>query len=304
MLNLCTWRIVMDTGISRFRLGDFQCTAVSDGSYTYAPPEFPLPAALLFEDAPQEQLERVLNEYRLEPQQWRVLTTPYICLLVDTGTHRVLLDTGAGAVTPGAGKLMQNLRAAGVAPDDIDIVILTHAHPDHIGGNLDAEGRPAFPNARYVMWKDEWDFWVSGEAEATCIGHTSNLLDCARANLPPIEGQIELVDHDVEIVPGVHILAAHGHTPGHITPVIRSADKELLFISDLALHPIHLERPEWHAAGLDLAPEEVTATRRRLLGRAATEHTLVLAFHFPFPGLGYIQQKDNAWQWQPISAID
>ena len=292
----------MTTDIYRFKVGDFQCVAVSDGTHTYAPPTFPPPAIFLFTNAPRERLEETLREHNLYPGQWAEWVSPYICLAVNTGEHQVLVDTGAGDLAPSTGKLLQNLQAAGIAPEDIDTVIITHGHPDHIGGNTDSEGRPTFPNARYIMWKDEWDFWTSGQAEAKLDEHVREvLLKFARKNLPPIQDQLELVALETEIVSGIRALAAPGHTPGHMALAISSRGEQLLCISDVVLHPIHLEQPEWHAA-VDFAPEQVVATRRRILTMAAAEETLVLAFHLPFPGLGHVGESGDAWQWQPISS--
>ncbi len=194
----------MNTDIYRFKLGDFQCIAVSDGTFTYAPPTFPLPAIFLSANVPTERLEETLREHNLYPEQWAEWISPYICLVVNTGKHQVLVDTGAGGLAPSTGKLLQNLQAAGIALEDIDTVILTHGHPDHIGGNTDDNGRPAFPDARYVMWKDEWGFWTSAQAEAKLDEHVREaLLKFARKSLPPIQGQLELVDHETEIAPGI-----------------------------------------------------------------------------------------------------
>jgi len=282
-----------------FKIGNFECMAVSDGTLTYTPP-----ATFLFVNAPRERLEQALREHNLQPEQWLEWTSPYICLVVNTGEHRVLVDTGADGLGPNTGKLLQNLQAEGIAPEDIDTVILTHGHPDHIGGNTDAEGKPAFPNARFVMWKDEWDFWTSERAELELDEHVREvLLKFARKSLPPIQSQLDLIDHETEIVPGIKAVAAPGHTPGHMALAIASGGEQLLYISDAVLHPIHLEQPEWYAA-VDFAPEQVVATRHRLLNRAAGEKALVLAFHFPFPGLGHIVQKEEAWQWQPIEMTD
>jgi glyoxylase-like metal-dependent hydrolase (beta-lactamase superfamily II) len=291
----------MNTESYRFKVGNFECIAVSDGTYTYAPPIFPPPGTLLFSNASAESLEQILREHELQSERWVEWTSPYICLVVNTGTHRVLVDTGADGLAPSTGRLLQNLQAEKIMPEDIDTVILTHGHPDHIGGNTDVEGKPTFLNARYVMWKDEWYFWTSGQAEQALDEHSREvLMRFARENLPPIQDQLDLVDHEKEIVPGIRAIAAPGHTPGHMALTISSENEQLLCVSDVVLHPIHLERPEWHAM-VDLVPEQVVATRHQLLNRAATDKALVLAFHFPFPGLGHVVRKGEVWQWQPIS---
>lgn len=286
-----------------FKIGDFDCIAVSDGTYTYAPPIFPPPATFLFANAPKERCDQALREYNLQPEQWIEWKSHYICMIVNTGKHRVLVDTGADGIGSNTGKLLQNLQTEGITPEDIDIVILTHGHPDHIGGNTVGEGKPAFPNACYVMWKDEWDFWTSEQAELKLDEHSKEvLLKFARKNLPPIQGQLDLIDHETEIVPGIYAIAAPGHTPGHMALAISSRGEKLLCISDTVLHPIHLEHPEWYAA-VDFAPKQVVTTRRKLLNRAETEKALTFAFHFPFPGLGYVIKKGKGWQWQPIELI-
>ncbi len=274
--------------------------AVSDGTHTYAPPTFPPPATFLFTNASGRSLEQVLRRHNLESERWAEWVSPYICLVINTGEHRVLVDTGANGLGPDTGRLLQNLRTERIEPEDIDTVILTHGHPDHIGGNTDSEGKLIFPNARYVMWKDEWDFWNSEEAERKLEEHVREiLLGYARKNLPPIQGQLRLVNQETEILPGIRAIAAPGHTPGHMAVAISSGGELLLCLSDTVLHPIHLEQPDWHAA-VDFAPQQVIATRHRLLNRAATEKALVLAFHFPFPGLGHVVPERGAWQWQPI----
>jgi glyoxylase-like metal-dependent hydrolase (beta-lactamase superfamily II) len=154
------------------------------------------------------------------------------------------------------------------------------------------------------MWKDEWGFWTSERAERELDEHVKELLlTFARKNLPPIEGRVDLVDGEIEIVPGIYAVAAQGHTPGHMALTVSSEGEQLLCISDALLHPIHVEHPDWYSA-VDLNPEQAVRTRRRLLNHAATEKAVVLAFHFPFPGLGHVVQKREAWQWQPIEPKD
>jgi glyoxylase-like metal-dependent hydrolase (beta-lactamase superfamily II) len=281
----------------RFKVGTFECIVVSDGTFAY-----PHPAQIFFANAPKERLEQVLREHGLDPEQWEEYVSPYPSLVINTGQHRVLVDTGADGMAPTTGKLIPNLKAEGIAPEDIDTVILTHGHPDHIGGNLDSEGKPTFPNARYVMWKEEWEFWTS-EPDLAQMKVDEQikqlLLTFARNNLPPIQAQLDLVDQETEIVPGIRTIPAAGHTPGHIAVAISSGDEQLLLISDAALHPIHLEQPDWYSV-FDLAPEQALASKRRLVERATAEKALVQAFHFPFPGLGHVIPKGEAWQWQPI----
>jgi len=273
---------------------------VSDGTFAY-----PHPAKIFFVNAPKERLEQVLREHNLDPERREQYVSPYPSLVINTGQRRVLVDTGAGSLEPTTGRLIPNLKAEGIAPKDIDTVILTHGHPDHIGGNIDSKGKAAFPNARYIMWKDEWDFWASNPdlAELKVDEHIKEvLITVARNNLLPIQDQLDLVDHETEIVPGIRAVATPGHTPGHMAVAIASDSKQLLCISDVALHPIHLEHPDWYAT-VDFAPQEVITTRRRLLNLAAVEKPLVLAFHFPFPGLGHVVQKGEGWQWQPIDMM-
>ncbi len=288
----------MNAASHRFMVGDIECTAVADGTLPYT-------ADALFVNAPKESVEQVVREHELRPEE---IPVSFTALVINTGRQRVLVDTGLGAGgAPGAGELLGNLRAEGIGSEDIHTVILTHGHPDHISGNTDAEGNLAFPNARYVMWKDDWDFWTSestlGKLDAGQL-YGAPELDrmigaSARQNLPPIQGHIDVIERETEIVAGVHAIPAPGHTPGHMALLISSGDEQALHLADTVLHPIHLERPEWYPL-FDLQQEQAASTRRQLLDRAAAENALALSYHFPFPSLGYLSQKDKGWQWEPI----
>jgi glyoxylase-like metal-dependent hydrolase (beta-lactamase superfamily II) len=289
-------RIATNSEIHPFKVGDFECFAINDGNFTYEPPLIPPPADFLFANAPKELLMETLKRHGLQPEHWMAFPSPFTCAVVNTGTNKVLVDTGAGRSTPKTGRLIRNLRTAGIEAGDIDIIILTHAHEDHIGGNADAMGKPAFPRARYVMWKGEWTFWTSEQPEAVYKNEDFTFI---RKNLFAIQHQMDLLDHEAEIVPGIRAVPAEGHTPGHLAVDVFSNVKRLLCVSDAFLHPVHVEHPEWHAAH-ETAHGQITRTRHFLLDRAATENALMLAFHFPFPGLGHVVRKGTGWRWLPI----
>lgn len=280
----------MESNRKPFTVGEIQCVAISDGTFPY-PTEW-------FSNVPQEQVEDSLRDHDLPLNQ---VVSPYTCLLVKTGKEKILIDTGADGLAPTTGNLLKNLKAEGIAPDEITTVLLTHAHPDHIGGVLDAEGEPAFPNARYLMARTEWDFWTARpnlQGTGMDVHMKELLLNCALKNLPPLKPQMELLNAEKEIAPGIHAIPAPGHTPGHIALVISSAREELLHIADSALHPIHLEHPAWRNV-FDLSEDGAVMTRQRLLDRAAADNMNVLAYHFPFPGLGRVTSSGNAWRWEP-----
>jgi glyoxylase-like metal-dependent hydrolase (beta-lactamase superfamily II) len=282
----------MNAETFHFNVGTFECFAVSDGFGIYSNP-----ARILFADAPQESLPQVLHEHNINPEEWTEWVSPFICLLIRTDKHLVLVDTGYGIVdfAQNAGKLVQNLQTVGITPQDIDTVILTHGHRDHLYGVTDdATGKVVFSNARHVMWRGEWDFRNSAEGLDLDDGDASRKLSA-------IEGRLDLIDSEIEIVPGIHAIHAPGHTPGHMALAIVSDGEQLLDLVDAVGHPIHLEQPHWNMR-TDYQPELAERSRRMLLSRAAAEHASILAYHFDFPGLGYVEQQQDEWKWQPIVA--
>jgi glyoxylase-like metal-dependent hydrolase (beta-lactamase superfamily II) len=277
----------MSTDSYRFKLGDLECVSLSDGSVDY-------PLKNFFANVPIEQVEEALRQHNL-PVDY--VTTPYTYLYVDTGEHRALVDMGAGDRGQRTGRLVQSMDAAGIDRADIDTVLITHAHPDHVGGTLDDQGHLVYAHAHYYIWKDEWDFWFSELAE---FKTPERFVTCARSNLEPLRERVTLLERESEVVPGIRAIPAPGHTPGHMVVSVSSGDERLMYIGDTVLYPLHLEHPDWIPI-YDIVPDKAAASKRRIFDRVAEERALVIGQHFPpFPSLGYVAKKQEGWQWQPI----
>lgn len=295
----------METNTYQFTVGQFTGIAASDGGLNY-------PIESFFANAPTTEVEEVLRQHHLPSDR---IYTPYTCLFIDTGEHRVLIDTGAGnlgaaaaKMTPGidhtttvTGQLLGNLSTSGIEASKVDTVIITHAHPDHIGGTLNEDGTVVFSNARYIIGEDEWQFW-SSETAAEQVPPI--FVDIARRNLDPVRDLLTLVHDGDEIVPGMRVVATPGHTPGHIALAISSGGETLLHISDVVLHPLHLEQPAWVPV-FDMLPDRAAVSKRRTFDWAAEEQFLVFGHHFPpFPNLGHVRKHGQGWRWEPLGRME
>jgi glyoxylase-like metal-dependent hydrolase (beta-lactamase superfamily II) len=153
-----------------------------------------------------------------------------------------------------------------------------------------------YPNARHVIMREEWAYWTD---EAVLAAYPALFAESARDNLIPLADRFDLVAGKVEVVPGVELIPAPGHTIAHCAIAVTSAGEDLLHVVDVAMHPLHLAHPDWHTA-FDFDPLQALASRRELLDRAASEGSLVLAYHLhPFPGLGRVSRSDTGWTWDP-----
>jgi glyoxylase-like metal-dependent hydrolase (beta-lactamase superfamily II) len=274
----------------RFTVGEFDLVSLNDGYHDYEVGAF-------FANVPQDRVEEALRSRGLPTDR---IASPYACLYVNTGQNRVLIDTGLGGWLPTTGRLPAALRSAAISATDIDTVIITHAHGDHLFGVVDAAGELAFPNARVYIWKRESDFWLSEDAPQRFPHREA--IEQMRKILKTIHDCTSFIDPDCDVVPGVTALAASGHTPGHIAVRVSSSGDSVLHISDTIFHPLHLEHPDWLPASmLRLEPDAYLESMRRVLDLAADESALVLATHFnPFPCLGHVTRMGQGWHWQPI----
>jgi glyoxylase-like metal-dependent hydrolase (beta-lactamase superfamily II) len=283
----------MPEGSYAFAVGTIRCTVLSDGYYSY-------PVDWFFPNADPERLVQALDRRRLPHH---AVVSPYTCLLVETGRHVLLIDTGAGPGGRSSGAIVARLEMAGIRPRDVDTVILTHAHPDHIGGTVRPDGRTVFPNARHILSEYEWEFWTRGHPDLSAmrVPHDVREAMCpvVKRSIETLRFQIETVDGEREVIDGVRVIPAPGHTPGHLAILIESAGERLLHVGDAAVHPLHMEYPELHN-GFDQNPPQAAAMRRSLVEFAASERMRIMAFHFPFPSFGQVAQRaGEGWEWSP-----
>jgi glyoxylase-like metal-dependent hydrolase (beta-lactamase superfamily II) len=268
------------------KLGQFECIVVDDGQITVPNP-----------DDPATMSQTTLSQ--TNPGQRNKLDI--MCMLVKTPEHQILIDTGCGdGFGPESGKLMQNLLTDNIRPSDIDTVIFSHGDSDHIAGNLDRAGNLAFPKARYLILKTEWDYWV-GSLESTIENPNRNpgMLEFARLSLLPLRSRIELIQDETEIYPGIKIEKVPGHTPGNGIITLSSQGQKLVYIGDLIHHPIELQRPDYYAM-FDQFPAIAVRNRNKVLRDVSRAGTMVFSPHFPFPGLGQMVSRQKTFEWKSI----
>lgn len=287
-------------GFYRFSLGDSDFTVISDGFFHLSeitPPDMK-PIEGLSLNADKENRQKYFGERLSYSDDPRLNLSPVI---IETGGRRILVDGGwpLQAASANTGRLDPCLEMLDIAPESIDIVIVTHAHPDHIGLANPDTGALFYPNAEVVITDVELAFWKSDDA-APILDHP--LFEWIPNVLNALDGQLRTIKADDEIITGIRSIPSHGHTPGHISLGVEAGGRELLLTGD-ALVNIHttFERPDWHNF-FDMEREQASRTRRNLLDRAATDEMLILGYHFPFPGLGYAEQYGDAYKWHAAGA--
>jgi glyoxylase-like metal-dependent hydrolase (beta-lactamase superfamily II) len=274
----------------RFKIGAFDAIAFNDGAFN--PPVAQSPFGV---DEPVEAKVAVLREAFLPVAS---VNLQFNVLLVHMGAEWVLFDAGCGSVFGEAGgRLAAQMAAAGVKPEQITAVFLSHAHGDHFGGLLDAEKRPVFTNATHYVGRTEYDFWMGANPDMSGLHQPEDgrkgMVDGARGALTALKGKWHFIAGGDKILDGLEIIDAPGHTPGHLVFLISSGGEQLLHFVDAAHHhAITFARPEWVLA-FDVQPKLAEATRRKLFDRAAADRLRVFGAHMPFPSLGHVKALEG-----------
>lgn len=270
-----------------FKHGNFVVSVVSDGHLV-------LPTSFLAPGAPAPERKALLKAAGQSGEQYQ---SPTNITLIASGSDLILVDMGSGdRFMPTAGKLWDNLKAAGVDKDKITKVVFTHGHPDHLWGTVDELDELVLPKAAYFVAADEWNFWSADDATRGLPAERAGFVTGARRNYAQIKNRVTMVKPGDDIVTGLRVIATHGHTQGHVSLELAGGDG-LIVVGDALTHPtISFAHPEWRTAA-DHIPEQAAATRRKLLDRLAADRSLLIGFHLPYPGVGRVQRSESAYRF-------
>jgi glyoxylase-like metal-dependent hydrolase (beta-lactamase superfamily II) len=278
-------------GAYRYQLGSVQLTALYDGTW-YLPID-----ATFVHNASAAAVDQALAAAFLPP---RVLPISFTALLVNTGKQLVLIDTGtAGQITDSAGVMLDNLAVAGVKPADIDTILISHFHPDHIDGIKTKDGDKVFPRAEILVPAPEWDFWMEDGNMSRASGAVHRYFLNARRIFKDIAGEVRRFTPGAGVAPGIVSLPAFGHTPGHTAFAIHSGGQSLLAMSDTVREPwLFARHPRWQPS-YDMDGPLAAKARVAMLERAAADRMLIEAYHFPFLACGHIVKAGDGYDFAP-----
>jgi glyoxylase-like metal-dependent hydrolase (beta-lactamase superfamily II) len=286
-------------GFYRYKVGAYECTSINDGARSFAMPD------TFVKNVPkQEALAAAEAAYMPKG----MVTVPFNPQLINTGSKLILIDTGNGVAnlepSKGAvGRTLQNLAAAGVDAKSIDVVLLSHLHPDHTNGIRALDGSMAFPNAEIMVPSVDWAFWTSEDnaAKAQSNEMMKNYFANVKKTFAGIESKVTKYEWGKEVAPGITSIEAPGHTPGHTAFAVASGNSKVLIQSDVTNIPeFFLRNPDWHVA-YDADPMVAQATRHKFYDMASAEKALVVGFHFTFPSIGHVEKDGSKYRLVPIA---
>jgi glyoxylase-like metal-dependent hydrolase (beta-lactamase superfamily II) len=270
-------------GIHRVQIGTFDCLVIQDLNETVTEDI----GRFFFGNVDPAAWQAEIREIGGDPG---ALPVSYNCLVVNAGQRWILLDTGYGVLHEEA-KLKAVLDDEGIAPE---VIVISHAHVDHYGGLVDAEGRSRYPEAEIVVCRDEWDYYTG-----PYLQDNPDRAPGMQKHFMSVQDQIRLIDCDGEIAPGVRFVAAPGHSKHHAAVLLESDGAALLFAADAYIHPLHVKHPDWQFL-YDVDKAQSAQSRNKLAALAAETGATVLSFHFGFPGLGHVIRVGDGYAWRPV----
>lgn len=289
-------RISGRAGFHRFNVGDLELTVVSDGNIVFTPKQ-----PILAPGVPEAEVNEVLRNNFLPIDH---VTIAMNVLVIRSEQKLILIDAGAGnTMGESSGWLLENLAIAGIKPEDITDIVLTHAHSDHIGGVISKEGALSFPNAEVYMTRAEHDFWTADKVDLSQskLSDKEWFIDFSLGIIERVKqalgNRLHLVKSDAALFGFLQLIPAPGHTPGHVAIQIASAGEVLFHLGDVVhTHVILFEHPEW---GFEADADFVqgVATRQQLLNSLSDSRQRIFSFHLPWPGLGHVRRKDRSYEW-------
>jgi len=260
-----------------FTMGDFEVSTLLSGTRTVEDPQ-----SIFGMNVTPEEFAAVSNENFIPTTAAQFFFTPTV---VRAGNDVVLFDTGLNAAA-----IKEPLASAGVSPEDVTVVVITHMHGDHIGGLTGDDGSLTFPNARYVTGQVEFDAWAKQDNENF------------ETKVRPLAEQMEFIGDGASVASGITSMAAFGHTPGHMIYMLESGGKQLALMSDLANHYVwSLGYPEWEVK-FDMDKAKAAETRKRMFDMFTADKIPFVGYHMPFPGMGYSEARgEGGYRFVPVS---
>lgn len=276
--------------VYRRKLGNYEITVLGDG-YLDLPHQ-------IWADLSPEDIDGYLTDAFVPTGSLRNGVNAY---LINTGKKLILVDSGARDLFgPNAGLLPNNLEAIGVKPEDIDQVLITHVHPDHVAGLYTTDGKVTVPNAEVFVDEADLNFWTSEAAQAQAIEISKPWFDIARQWKGVYDGRISTFKGETDLGDGISSFPLPGHTPGHTGLRVESEGETLLILGDAVISAaVQFANPDASAIW-DTNAEEGKKSRRTIFDVAANDRTLVTATHLPFPSFGYVDRRaGGSYQWVP-----
>ncbi len=283
-----------EVGTYRYAIGDITCTALYDGIWKKDHAED------FIRNASIEDTKGALTKGGLSD---RFVTIEFSATLIETGGRKVLIDPGTGGQwTPTAGVMLDNMARAGFAPKDIDTVLISHFHPDHIFGLMEKHtNKQIYPDAEIIVPEAEYAFWTDPGVFAKLPKDWHGLAKGIQATFPKWEN-VRRVASDSDVAPGIRSLSAPGHTPGHTAYHVSSGDTQLIVAGDVAITPaLFVANPGWQVV-FDADPALAEKTRRRIFDQIVADQTVVSGYHFGFPNAGKLLKDGKGYTFQPYQS--